>query len=127
MSAKDGGPAFPRLTNDAFSPEFTGMSLRDYFIAHAPAEPQLWFAPAMPPKPRLPDKYAMLNDDDRRAFENDVDPDEDPTASDSYRSFCHAYVAARHAIDAWQNDLVKQRFIQWPVAWADEMLKARNT
>lgn len=32
---KTGGPAFPRLTRDAFQPEYTGMSLRDYFAAEA--------------------------------------------------------------------------------------------
>lgn len=26
-----------------------GMTLRDYFIAHAPAEPWGWFKPVMPP------------------------------------------------------------------------------
>lgn len=35
MSTKDGGPAFPRLTRDSFAPEFTGMTLRDYFAASA--------------------------------------------------------------------------------------------
>jgi hypothetical protein len=58
MSAdKTGGSAFPKQpiwrTPDGM--EITmdqgGMTLRDYFIAHAPAEPQPWFAPVMPPKP----------------------------------------------------------------------------
>lgn len=31
--------------NQTFEP---GMTLRDYFAAHAPAEPQSWFEPTMP-------------------------------------------------------------------------------
>lgn len=35
MSAKDGGPAFPR-SDGGVSVTHDGMSLRDYFAAHAP-------------------------------------------------------------------------------------------
>lgn len=63
MSSKrnDGGPAFPR---PAFAPddvgyedcgiteEQDGMTLRDYFAAHAPPVPY-WFEPNMPGKPKL--------------------------------------------------------------------------
>lgn len=31
---KDGGPAFPCPSDDAYTRDMTGMSLRDYFAAH---------------------------------------------------------------------------------------------
>jgi hypothetical protein len=46
----DGGPAFP-LHHVAGS---DGMSLRDYFAAHAPEEQAKWFFPVMPRKPTAP-------------------------------------------------------------------------
>jgi len=63
------------------------ISLRDYFIAHAPAEPQPWFMPVMPPAPDL------------------------EIFADEYSN--------------WLTEQAKQRYIQWPAAWADEMLVAR--
>jgi len=73
------------------------ISLRDYFIAHAPAEPQPWFEPVMEtkrPEPIFPDnrKYDAINTDE---------------------------------IVAWDRERQKQRYIQWPAAWADEQIKAR--
>jgi hypothetical protein len=32
----------------------------------------------------------------------------------------------RAELEAWGVEQVKQRYIQWPAAWADEMLKARK-
>ncbi|PKL40915.1 MAG: hypothetical protein CVV44_04150 [Spirochaetae bacterium HGW-Spirochaetae-1] len=75
-----------------------GMSLRDYFIAHAPAEPQPWFTPIMDikrPQPHF----------------------------DSSRS---GNCLNRMALDSWDNEYDKQRHLQWPVAWADAMLAARG-
>lgn len=49
-----GGSDFPRqhTVADANDPSFKlgneGMTLRDYFIAHAPVEPWGWFKPVMP-------------------------------------------------------------------------------
>lgn len=50
MATPDGGPAFPRIHSvaDANDPAFKlgchGMSLRDYFAAHAPAPPEDWLS-----------------------------------------------------------------------------------
>jgi hypothetical protein len=53
MSIKDGGPAFPfappcdqygALPTGYPFPD-TGMSLRNYFAAHAPEQPEYWSAP----------------------------------------------------------------------------------
>ena len=70
------------------------MSLRDYFIAHAPAEPQCWFVPEMPPRPEA------ITEDGR----------------------C---VNAK-SIDDYDREYNKQRFVQWPAAWADAMIEARK-
>lgn len=44
----DGGPAFPSV--DLGADVQPGMSLRDYFAAHAPAVPE-WFSPDIPHQP----------------------------------------------------------------------------
>ena len=41
MSKNDGGPAFPAEHFDLTDQEH-GMSLRDYFAAHAPEPPERW-------------------------------------------------------------------------------------
>jgi hypothetical protein len=101
MRIDDGGSAFPnRIVKDRLSgvsiSEQTGMSLRDYFIAHAPAEPQSWFRPVMetsrPVPVRVPGKD-VLNET---------------------------------AIAAWDREESKQRYLQWPTAWADAMIAARR-
>lgn len=86
----NGGPAFPApdLGEQDFSQPgaYPGMTLRDYFIANAPTEPQSWFCPVMSPFPATP-----------------------------------------YEIYKWRREYKKQWYIQWPSAWADEMLKARAT
>lgn len=73
-----------------------GMSLRDFFIAHAPAEPQPWFEPKVPPRPE----------------------GEKPSTASS--------VLLGLPPSAWEIERAKQRYIQWPAAWADAMLAERE-
>lgn len=97
MKNDDSGPAFPceytgfvRYANGSdgvVEVRHNGMSLRDYFIAHAPAEPQPWFEPVMTTL-RPPNPGNMQN--------------------------------------RWDYEYDKQRYIQWPAAWADAMLEARK-
>ena len=42
------------------------------------------------------------------------------------KAYVEAYEAYREAESARQEEWLKQRYIQWPVAWADAMLKARQ-
>lgn len=124
----DGGPAFPFniAYGDGSSVQAIGMTLRDYFIAHAPAKPWPEFAPVMPPKPAFPDKHLLLSDEDRRDWDNErLDYDEEG-CSEALRQFASANVAAWHAQDEWNSDYNLQRRIQWPAYWADQMLKART-
>jgi len=93
------------------------ISLRDYFIAHAPAEPQPWFMPSMPPAPDLSiwiGNSGKKYDGERAAMssEEGVQGRVRPANKDAYES--------------WRNEQAKQRYVQWPAAWADEMLKARE-
>jgi hypothetical protein len=86
----DGGPAFPvpaiydpsrEQVNStlAYTGE-GGMTLRDYFMAHAPAEPQPWFEPVTP------------------IYESQ---------------------------EQTKKVRARERYLGWPAAWADEMLKRR--
>ena len=42
MSVETGGPAFPSPSRIEHGNPIRGMSLRDYFAAHAPPEPAHW-------------------------------------------------------------------------------------
>lgn len=127
---KDGGPAFPP---HVWEPEIepigaqtiaqpdrakvrfkqapSGMSLRDYFAAHAPAEPQGWFEPVMDgPRPmvyRLPRHMGGGLTDDPFG-ESFLDEGQQRLA------------------DLWDAEQARERRIQWPYAWADAMLKERE-
>lgn len=93
MSEKDnGGPAFP-IPGDQYDESFNGMTLRDFFIAHAPTEPQPWFQPVM-----------------------------STPAPEQYSGAC--YEGSR--LEKWHEEWSRQRYIQWPSAWADAMLEARQ-
>lgn len=119
--AKNGGQAFPSkkrvwragyATND-YEP-VDGMTLRDYFIAHAPADPQPWFHPTIDdarPKTRWVGEdgkeYANIREAERECGD----------------CFSNANEAAQ---DAWDAEVEKRRYIQWPAAWADAILKERK-
>lgn len=75
MSEKDGGPAFPMLTNIAHNSDWAtdcGMSLRDYFAAHAPepSEDEIGRQVSIdrsrnpynegPPKPKIRERYEII-------------------------------------------------------------------
>jgi len=86
-------------------------TVRDYFIAHAPAEPQPWFKPVPPPKPVLPENKRFIGKCDHMP------------EYQQYQQECADY---RSAMISWSNECEKQRFLQWPAAWADAMLAARG-
>lgn len=122
---KNGGPAFPEHhyfdgNRGEFGMHMTasdvgcgGMSLRDYFIAHAPAEPQPWFEPKLPPAPKPDPSWCWC---EGCKYDDDCRHDADCDKLREYRT--------RH--DQWEADCQKLKYIQWPAAWADEMLKARE-
>ncbi|QKW95370.1 hypothetical protein [Ralstonia phage RPZH6] len=128
----NGGPAFPspaeHFSDGTLSGHATyGMSLRDYFIAHAPAEPQPWFKPAMPEaRPESPRARDVLNEDDLRDWFSDRLDSEPEACSPALREFSERLSAAAGGARAWDQEHEKQRYIQWPAAWADEQLRARE-
>ena len=127
MSARDdGGSAFPTIESNGDGHVYcsgAGMTLRDYFAARAPAEPQLWFQPTMPgPRPDYPDFRALSKDDqDFWRHGGGIHEIASPAMV--------AYAAARNETEKLQRafdvEREKQRLIQWPYAWADEQIKAR--
>jgi hypothetical protein len=93
------------LSRESFkSDEDYASYLRDYFMAHAPVEPQQWFRPLM--KSERPEP--VMGD----ANMSSPEWDQFPKNSDD--------------ISAWDEERKKQLYIQWPAAWADEMLKQRS-
>lgn len=164
------GPAFPGgLTisanqGTAYPEPQEGMSLRDYFAAHAPRKPQHWFRPVMPERPGKPSDppskaavVAAFPESLALMFPNfienvaygayiDVSPEKDlerlwadskqpQPLSEEQRAIFNEYIAAcqvwrseRDAIlkaqDEWRQEHERQRWVQWPYAWADAVLKA---
>jgi len=119
-----GGPAFPQpaviseagdiLTSLNF--DEGGMTLRDYFMAHAPTIPQAWFKPTMPTS-RPGGKF--VSEDGMRSYATAMEADR----AEGFDGFFNASSDAQEEWDRAQN---KALFTQWPAAWADEMIKERN-
>ena len=132
MTARDdGGPAFPApdLGELDFGQRgaYPGMTLRDYFAAHAPAEPQHWFKPSMPPEPVADFVYPAGMTEAERAEWNGYGDYLD--SGDLKEPRIRDYYAKREAFNkahsAWDAERRIQRCIQWPYAWADAQLAER--
>lgn len=115
-------PAFPFKEHTT---QWVGMTLRDYFMAHAPQTPQPWFEPVMPPAPKVP-KASLIED---KAVRDDVlaaeDACSDPLTPEGLE-FVRQQREATLAYRDWDVERQKQRYIQWPAAWADAMLAQRG-
>ena len=103
-------------------------TLRDYFIAHAPAEPQPWFRPTMPNEcpnpPPPPDDMTPEEEVDRAGYMDGILMVWD-VRSNRLATYLREYESWRTCRRAWDQDHAKNTYIQWPAAWADAMLKAR--
>ena len=58
------GPAFPMIRDMRHNADWDyepGITVRQWFMAHAPAEPQPWFEPKMPPRPSPPESQRDRN------------------------------------------------------------------
>ncbi len=155
------------------------MELRDYFMAHAPAKPQPWFEPKMPPRPESPPygpsvdpvvsavlgEYMPTADPEDwakrvyfergleqvRAGDDWTEEDDQPYKKlDALFMDATGRVMGREDIAtvatfimqcaewrklrtntleaqlAWDAERDKQRFVQWPRAWANEQMKERE-
>ena len=112
-----GGAAFPRLNMDPWgklhSANF-GLTVLDYFAAHAPAEPQPWFKPVMPARPE-----PQWGDEDGNKYESRKAAED--AVGDELTT-----VLNREEVDAWDEEYKKQRLVQWPYAWASHQLALRQ-
>lgn len=129
MIKDNGGAAFP--WSDGCQRK-SGMTLRDYFIAHAPAEPQPWFEPVLPPKADSIPHFTVLYPD---CTANEVkalrDYDDEYMAPDSVqeervRNYLVHKESERNRDREYGRMADRERYIQWPAAWADAMLEARK-
>ena len=88
-----------------------GVSLRDYFAAHAPEEPQPWFSPVMSSARPMP------------TYDHDH-----PNGPYCRMTKCDCGGITNLAeMRAWDMARDRERLVQWPYAWADAMLEARAT
>ena len=132
----DGGPAFPS-GRSYFSPDghlsstdwVTGMTLRDYFLAHAPPVPDWWPAAKYPlwsmwNPPFLNDaaKMEMWHGWNDWLDEREIAPDllaELKAAKESQKE--HDAKRERECVDA-----EFQRLVDWRIAYVDTMLAVRE-
>lgn len=124
MSRNDGGAAFPLGANEyAGHGPVSGMSLRDYFIAHAPTDPQSWFEPELPPKPVIPhwrSETGELLEDLKSYWDTGTRP-----STPEGVAWLERFEEMQKAHEQWDRNWVKQRAIQWPAAWADAQIELR--
>jgi hypothetical protein len=111
MSANE--PAFPR---DHRHDGHNGMTLRQYYKAAAPTAPQDWFVPTMPPKPKAEWRLSALPEWRFDGYEAAVRRFNDSRCGGTIDDINEP------ALREWEKELQKQRFIQWPGAWADALL-----
>lgn len=103
--------------------EGRGMTLHDYFMAHAPAEPQKWFNPRVPPCPIVPSVRSLPVGELRsELLESD---DKDAVSQEAKDWLLERDLLAAQQSD-WQKEFRKQLYVQWPAAWADAMLEQRK-
>ena len=136
LDAREVGEALGMLApyssslDDPITRQFASPAgLRDYFIAHAPVEPPGWFNPVMPgERPKHPDLPANSG-----ATAREIEYVREywqvmPVAEIKNGALLEYVTARREAYQAaakWDFEHRKQRSLQWPLAWADEMLRRR--
>jgi hypothetical protein len=145
MTITTNRPAFPSFFPEArhngktLRPrdEHTGMSVREYFAAHAPHGIPDWFKPEMADAPNPPTLRPCSDQAVRLAENWRSDPcyDLDDAARErtdlsrmdlqSLRAYEHAMRVYRAARQLWEEERERQKVAQWPWAWADLVLVSR--
>lgn len=119
-------PAFARTFSDAerrdrasrdegYDFGHAGMSLRAYFAAHAPAEPQPWFRPVLPPEPKFQGDEPKFIGDPATFSKKD---------RARYDDLQRRIGEHRNAQIAWTTECGRAAAAQWPWAWGDLVLSA---
>ncbi len=121
----DGGPAFSIAEIPGVSMGADGMSLRDYFAAHAPAIPE-WFEHKPPARdfPKFPDWQELDPTHQQMAKNWLADPVFD--LPEELAWFQAKVVKVNEARYAWNYSDKASRLFQWRYAFADAMLQERN-
>jgi hypothetical protein len=88
-----------------------------YFVAHAPVEPQPWFQPKMSTKEPTRRWCGVV-----KAGKPAPTFDSESEAVAYYGPY-NTYVNNHAEISDWYLEHAKQRLLQWPLAWALEMVK----
>lgn len=134
----DGGPAFPvpavfdASRNQVLSSlQFTGeggMTLRDYFIAHAPTEVPTWFEPEVCPAPTEPEKpeFTDAQRSQLNGWRNDYVQAKD-IKDEAVRAYALELEAHKKAMRGHAAHIERERILQWPGYWADEQIKRRSS
>jgi hypothetical protein len=103
----------------------SNMTMRDYFIAHAPADIPNWFNPVMRPCPAVPSHTQIADDATRQDVVIAMDCGTDPETP-AGQAWIEQRNEAATAQEAWQHEFRRERYLQWPAAWADLMLIERH-
>lgn len=116
----NGGPAFPVPHTNGHDGR-NGMTLRDYFAAHAPSKPAPWFSPKTLISPHWSERHGipMPHGDGRSG-----------SASAGHCGACDEYFRKSAEWDAAQekrrSEYEMACHVEWPWAYADAMLRARG-
>ncbi len=128
-------PAYP--TNGRMHSEMTGITKREFFIAHAPKVVPKWFTPTMPERPVLATPLYMIfgrNSGHKHAnifMEHWNEEEGNFPESEEIPEYFRFEVLKQldniketwKRVHQWDADLNIQTAIQWPIFWADNMLK----
>jgi hypothetical protein len=93
-----------------------GITTLDYFIAHAPVEPQPWFKPNLPTQPNMGPEPRFIGN-----YE-----DFDEVSKKFYDSYIRRIEEHKQELHKWSIECEKIKYTRWPVAWAVEQMKARK-
>lgn len=93
-----------------------------YFVVNAPKEPQPWFTPTgLDEHPNKPENPGVAHENTMLLFSSDEIP---PTVSEIEREKILAFREKRMAHGQWLDEQRKQVYVQWPIAYANETIKA---
>lgn len=117
-------PEEPALTLTPPGVQLPELTRLEYFAAMAPAEPQPWFTPVMPPRPEAP-AWHYIKNPALQAEMKDVIRDGGEPETDEGRAWLAHYLEKKKAEENWSVEYQKQRFVQWPMAWAKAVLETQ--
>ncbi|MHC2993819.1 hypothetical protein OB13_20375 [Pontibacter sp. HJ8] len=129
-----GGAAFPFITEETYS---VGMSLRDYYAAHAPAVPD-WFTVEYSKAPARPHSVLAHFSGHEHSrlvqyffseatceWTDDSEGQVPEGFRQEVRGYARQWKAAQEAYQAQVYESHIRRLVQWRFFYADQMLNSR--